>query len=300
MARSTRSMKTSRRSAKTPEQRRAEVAELIARRDAQVEKLRTEGGWRQFISSVVPLRRHSFGNLMLILAARADATECRGWQQWIERGRKVRPEEAKNWIGILAPWTKRWTETDPATGDEVERVRQTFFRVRVYDISQTDPINGAVVQSSGAVAVDLEGDPAQVFALVSHHLSADGWTVTREPTGNGSDGYTAQAGQRVVIDPRQSGLDQALTLIHEAGHVELGHLKQDYSEYVAHRGRCEVEAESVAYVLGAMLGLGEHLSQIAYITDWAVTADADVLTATAEHVTETVHRLAEALLGPAS
>lgn len=298
----TRSTKAPRRqrSTKTPEQRRAEVAELIARRDAQVEQLRTEGGWHRFITSVVPLRRHSFSNLMLILAARPDATECRGWKQWIERGRKVRPEEAKNWIGILAPWTKRWTETDPLTGDEVERVRQTFFRVRVYDVSQTDPIEGATVAPSAAVSVDLEGDPAQVFALVSHHLASAGWNISREPTGNGSDGYTSPVGRRVVVDPRQSGLDQALTLIHEAGHVELGHVEQDHSEYIAHRGRFEVEAESVAYVLGAMLGLGEHMSQIAYITGWAMKAETDVLAITAEHVSETVRRLADALLGPAS
>lgn len=289
-----------RRSTKTPEERRAEIAELIARRDAQVEQLRTSGGWERFLSAVVPLRRFSWGNLLLILAARPDATDCRGWAQWIERGRKVRPEEAKNWIGILAPWTKRWAETDPETGEEVERSRLSWLRVRVYDIAQTDPIDGAQPAAVLEPASVGLADPVEVFAVVGHHLAQGGWSVTREVPEHGAMGYTVAVGRRVVVSPEVGELDQALTLIHEAGHIELGHMEEAYSEYLAHRGRYEVEAESVAYVLGAILGLGEHLSQIAYIIGWAEQAESDVLATTCEHITEAVHRLANALLGPGS
>lgn len=299
MARSTTLRKRPSRPAKTAEQRHAEVAELIAKRDAMVEQLRTEGGWRQFLSAVVPLRRLSWGNLLLVLAARPGATEVWGWKQWIERGRKVRPEEAKNWIGILAPWTKRWTEVDPVTGDEVERARHTFFRVRVYDISQTDPIEGAET-ALAAASVDCGGDPAQVFALLSHQLAADGWAVSVEPTRDGSLGFTTKVPHRRVVIAPQAIVDQALTLLHEAGHIEGGHVDQDYAEYLAHRGRYEVEAESVAFVLGSMLGLGEHLSQIVYIASWAETAEADVLAATVERIVASVHHLADALIGPTS
>ena len=297
MARSTTLRKRPGRPAKTAEQRHAEVAELIAKRDAQVEQLRTEGGWRQFLSAVVPLRRLSWGNLLLVLAARPDATEVWGWKQWIERGRKVRSEEAKNWIGILAPWISRWTETDPDTGDEVERTRHTFFRVRVYDIAQTDPIEDARTVPA-ASSLDCDGDPAQVFALLSHQLAADGWSVSVEPTRDGSQGFATKAPHRRVVIAPQAELDQALTLIHEAGHIVGGHVDEDYAEYLAHRGRYEVEAESVAFVLGSMLGLGEHLSQIVYIASWAEAAEADVLTATVELVAASVHHLADSLLGP--
>lgn len=296
MARSV-TLKKPRRPAKTAEQRRAEVAELIAKRDAQLEKLRTDGGWRQFLSVLVPLRRLSLGNTLLVLAARPDATEVWGWQQWIQRGRKVRPEEAKNWIGISAPWTRRRTETDPVTGEETERTWQDFLRVRVYDVAQTEPIEGAETATAPAAAIDCGGDPAQVFAVLSHYLSSIGWRVSVEPTGSAALGYTTNEGRRVVVAP-QNALEQTLTLIHEAGHIACGHMEQDHGEYRAHRGRYEVEAESVAFALGAMLGLGEHLSQIVYIAGWAERAEVDVLTATAEQVSTAVHHLADALLGP--
>ena len=74
----------------------------------------------------------------------------------------------------------------------------------------------------------------------------------------------------------------------------LGHL-DDHAEYVTHRGRCEVEAESVAYVVAGMLGLDTSDYSTGYVASWAEQAEADVIKATAGRVLATVHTLIEAL-----
>lgn len=95
----------------------------------------------------------------------------------------------------------------------------------------------------------------------------------------GRNGYTARADEqagvpiRVVIEVGNSPAQQAKTAIHEAAHIVLGHLQDDFAEYVAHRGRYEVEAESVAYVVAGMLGLDSSDYSTGYVTGWVPGRD---------------------------
>lgn len=61
-----------------------------------------------------------------------------------------------------------------------------------------------------------------------------------------------------------------------------------------HRGRMEVEAESVAYVLGGVLGLDTSAYSVGYIAGWS-DGDTETIADTAKAVLATVHELAEAL-----
>jgi len=58
------------------------------------------------------------------------------------------------------------------------------------------------------------------------------------------------------------------TLIHELAHLEAGHVA-DLPTYLNCRGRCEVEAESVAYVVAAAHGLDASGYTFAYVAGWA-------------------------------
>lgn len=83
----------------------------------------------------------------------------------------------------------------------------------------------------------------------------------------------------------------AKTLIHEAAHIELRHI-DDVDEYRAHRGRMEVEAESVAYVVAGLTGFDTSEYSISYIAGWA-NEDTTVIHDTAARVLKTAHALAE-------
>ncbi len=79
----------------------------------------------------------------------------------------------------------------------------------------------------------------------------------------------------------------------ELGHLECGHVA-DLPTYLTCRGRCEVEAESVAYV-GAAHGLDASCYTFAYLAGWAGGDPAKV-----RQAAETVTRAARTILGRCS
>lgn len=81
-------------------------------------------------------------------------------------------------------------------------------------------------------------------------------------------------------------------MIHEAAHALMHAADDDAAEL--HRGRAEVEAESVAYVLAGLLGLDTSEYSIGYIATWA-NGDTTAVAETAHTVLATVHTLAAAL-----
>ena len=64
---------------------------------------------------------------------------------------------------------------------------------------------------------------------------------------------------------------------------------------MAHRGTCEVEAESAAYVALGILGLDSADYSAGYITGWAERAEADVMRETAKRVLDAAQRISEIL-----
>ncbi len=80
----------------------------------------------------------------------------------------------------------------------------------------------------------------------------------------------------------------------ELGHLECGHVA-DLPTYLTCRGRCEVEAESVAYVVAAAHGLDASGYTFAYLAGWAGGDPAKV-----RQAAETVTRAARTILGRCS
>ncbi|WP_431278337.1 hypothetical protein [Leifsonia poae] len=85
----------------------------------------------------------------------------------------------------------------------------------------------------------------------------------------------------------------AKTLIHETAHIELHHI-DDVDQYHAHRGRMEVEAESVAYIVAGLSRFDTSAYSIGYITGWA-DEDVTVIRDTAARVLKTAHTISEIL-----
>lgn len=282
---------------RTAEQRKAEMEALHQQLTEQVEALRSSEQWAAYLRFCRSFHSYSIGNLLLTLAQRPDATQVAGYRAWQAKGRQVRKGERG--IRIIGTGTKKTTQTDPETGEETEGKRRLFFPVSVFDIAQTDPIEGHPDVTD--ILHPLTGeDEHGIYARVVEHLTSRGVDVQRQRL-TGANGYSTTTGTddeqlRVVIDEALSPAQAAKTALHEAAHITLGHLADDYSEYVAHRGRYEVEAESVAYVLAGMLGLDSSAYSTGYVAGWAQNAEADVLKATAAHVLAAVHDLADALI----
>lgn len=265
---------------KTAEQRKAEANRLHDTIAEQVAQLTTSDGWTQFLKMATGFHRYSVNNLFSILSQRPDATQVAGFRQWQERGRQVRRGETG--IRIFGYSTKI---IEAAEDDEEESRRAIFPVLTVFDIAQTDSIDGAPTLD---IAPRLEGaDVTGIFGLVEAWLTGQGWTVSREIL-RGEDGATSIDGtRRVRIDSALSPAHAAVTIVHEAAHATM---HEGITDYHQHRGIYEVEAESVAYVVSGALGLDTGSNSIGYIASWA-RGDLDLIRETARRVLSVAHRI---------
>jgi antirestriction protein ArdC len=284
-------MATATKPRKTAEERKAQAEALHAQLTAQIETFTSSAEWMKFLAFAQAFHAYSLNNVILILSQCNIASRVAGFRKWQELGRQVRKGEKA--IRIFGYSTKKVTETNEATGEDEEKTVVRFPILSVFDISQTDVVEGAEDFSSPARRL-TGSDDLGIVAKVTDFLTARGWSVEREEIPGEVNGYTTTDGtRRVVIDANLSPAQAAKTAIHEAAHVIL-HADEDHNEYVAHRGIKETEAESAAYVMAGMLGLDTSAYSVGYVAGWA-KADMETIKATAANVLRAVHVLAEAL-----
>lgn len=284
-------MAKSNRPRKSTEQRAAEAQALHDQLTAQVEALAESGEWLRFLQFLGSFHHYSLTNVLLILSQQPTATQVAGFRQWQAKGRQVRMGERA--IKIRGFSTKKITETDEESGAEVERQLRRFPILSVFDITQTDPIEGAE-QPTSPVQLLTGDDPTGICQAMANHMTGLGWKVAREPIAGEVNGYTSPTDRRIVVGADLEPAQAAKTMIHEAAHAIL-HADLEHVDYVAHRGVCETEAESVAYVLAGMAGLDTSAYSVGYVTTWS-NGDVDLVKSTAENVLRAVDRLAPALL----
>jgi len=283
---------------KSPEERRAQAEALQASIAEQVEELRDSEAWIRFLQFAQSFHRYSLSNVLLILSQRPTATRVAGFRQWQAKGRQVRKGEHA--IRIFGFAQKKTTDEDDqaeqAQTDDAGQKLRTYYPMRsVFDMGQTDPIDP---DDPADIAHRLTGDdPLGILASVTDYLTAQGWTVEREPIDGETNGYTTTDGtQRVVIDSGLTPAQAAKTALHEAAHVLL-HTGEDRVEHVEHRGIKETEAESVAYVVAGILGLDTSRYSIGYVAGWS-DGDTETIKATAARVLRAAHTLTDAITEP--
>ncbi|MFP5070950.1 hypothetical protein ACLFMI_14970 [Pseudonocardia nantongensis] len=219
---------------------------------------------------------------------------------------------------IWAPVKRRLREDEreayeQRTGRRVVRDAQNRLPVivanwkfeRTFELSQTAPlppwadnyvvptvqVRRQVKLHGGKQAVLLDGDdPTGVYDDVVAMIRAEGYDYALAEPGSEylgrANGVTvAGAGTRLVrVRDDVSHAQRIKTAIHELAHIRCGHLEQfGYVAPVAHRGREETEAESVAHIVCKAFGLDSEPYTDAYVMGWA-DGDIDVVRAAATTV----------------
>ena len=158
------------------EQRKAQAEALHASIIDQVQQLADRGQWRKFLDFARSFHTYSLNNLLLILAQNRDATMVAGFRQWQVKGRQVRKGETS--IKIFGYNSKKTKETDDETStDKEDRTVRYFPVLSVFDITQTDPIEGIPTPENPARQLNGDNDHGVLQPLTAH-LAAAGWTVT--------------------------------------------------------------------------------------------------------------------------
>ena len=196
-----------------------------------------------------------------------------GFATWRSMGRFVR--KGDKGIAILAPMVarRRAAETDETgtetgateTGDEADRpsrVLRGFRIVFVFDVAQTD---GEALPEVERPAL-LDGDaPATLWEALAAQVAAAGFDLSRGDCGR-ANGVTDFSARTVRVRDDVTPAQAAKTLAHELAHVRL----HDGGTYaLGCRGRGEVEAESVAYLVCSAAGLASDGYSFPYVAHWS-------------------------------
>jgi antirestriction protein ArdC len=220
--------------------------------------LTTSENWRRHLDCQRRFHGYSFGNVVLIHRQAPGATRVAGFNTWLRLGRHVRRGERG--IAILAPCIYKSDHEDDDQG-EVRRVLRGFKVAHAFDVEQTEG------EELPEVCRKLQGDaPADAFdrlAQVAHEL---GYSVERQELGS-TNGDCNFALHRLRVSSEISDLQAVKTLAHELAHAVL------HENVVTDRASAELEAESVAYILSAELGLDSSEYTFGYMATWAGGGD---------------------------
>jgi len=258
-------------------------------------------GWRAMLDTAAKFHSYSLGNLLLIALQAPQATRVAGFRSWQSLGRQVRKGERG--IAILAPCTYRPKAADraepaapagpaPTTScsggaapDAGGKQQVRGFRVvHVFALSQTD---GAPLPDVAPALLTGQA-PAGLWDALEGQVLGHGYTVHRGDTGR-ANGWTDPTSRTVRVSGDVDDAQAVKTLIHELAHIEAGHVG-DLPTYATCRGRCEVEAESVAYVVATAQGMYASGYSFAYVAGWA-GGDLSVVRQAGETVTKTARRI---------
>jgi antirestriction protein ArdC len=240
---------------------RPEILDTLA---AGISRLTNSAEWKSWLDVQRRFHRYSFGNTLLIALQRPDATQVAGFRAWLGMGRHVRKGEKG--IAIIAPVVSRLRVKDEETGTEsvITGSPKAFRLAYVFDVSQTD---GAALPEVPLSKLQGE-DPDGLYTKLRGVANSIGFTVDEECLDGGTNGYCDSTQHYIRIEVRSEPRQQLKTLAHELAHAILHESRDGLT-----RERAELEAESVAYMVCADLGVDSGDYTFGYVATWAGGGD---------------------------
>lgn len=211
---------------------------------------------KQYLAVMSRFRRYSWANVLLIYSQFPQATHVGGFHFWLKLRRHVRKGEKG--IAILAPMVGRKRRSDDQKLAEDQQARVFGFRAfHVFDVSQTD---GEPLPEFATVT----GDPACYTERLKEFVASQGIALDYDIRISPARGMSS--GGKITLLPELSAAEEFAVLAHETAH-ELLH-RGDRRTQTPQTIR-ETEAEAVAFVVGASIGLDTNTSSSDYIQLYA-------------------------------
>lgn len=241
---------------KSSDQKLAEVHSQL--REAYLSIVEGER-WGSYLTSLAKFHDYSARNVALILSQLDSASRVAGIKTWNSVGRRVKKGEPG--LRIIVPTMAR-REVEHSDGSRSLHSELRGFRVGYcWDISQTE---GEPLDEGCAPVLQREHLPDEVWEAICGVIREEGFRVEMGNCG-GANGMTSFSSRVVTLAPHLIETGRVRTTLHELAHV----LLHGGGRSTLDRAMCEVEAESVAYVVGTVLGIECESYSPYYLAHWA-------------------------------
>ena len=206
--------------------------------------------FKAYLKAMARFHHYSWGNVLLIMSQRQEATHVAGYRTWQKLGRQVR--RAEKGIVILAPMVKRRRQDGEADEDDLPGTLFGFKTAHIFDITQTHG-------NDLAEPTRVRGDPGACIDRLEQFAAKRGIKVGYFDGPGAAEG--ASMGGTIMVRqdlPRGQFLS---TMVHEVAHELLHREGVESSRTVR-----ETEAEAVAFVVCEAIGLDAGTSSCDYIS----------------------------------
>lgn len=265
-----------------------DIKEITKQLETGVKNVFDSEKYKDYLSFMSKFYHYSINNSMLIWMQKPDATLVAGYQTWAKKFKR-QVKKGEKGIRILAPCPRKMTKVVRNQFGDLEEVEvnfTTFKATTVFDISQTD--GDEVPEMCKA----LDGTVENFDELFKRLTEISPVPVAFEDIKNGAHGYFSHADNKIYLNNGMSQLQTIKTLIHEISHAVL-HADEDGKK--EDRETKEVQAESVAFAVCAMLGIDTSEYSFEYVAGWSKGKEAKELTSSMEVIRTTASELYEKL-----
>lgn len=232
------------------EQAKKLADDALANLAAALEQGKSDG-LTAYLAAMGRFHRYSFGNVMLILTQKSDATRVAGFNTWKTLGRYVKKGEKG--IVIIAPMLIKAKEEKKDAGEDDRGAVLRFRGVYVFDVSQTD---GEPLPEIHRVGGSPNGHTPRLKALVAEK----GIRLEYADDLGGADGLSCGGCIRILGE--LSPAEEFAVITHELAH-ELLHRGERRPTLT--KKMKETEAEAVAFVVSQAIGLETGTAAADYI-----------------------------------
>lgn len=251
-------------SIKTKEQKSLEMKNILYTLEKGIKDVFNSDKYKKYLYFCSRFHNYSFNNIILILSQCPNAKKCASYATWTSL--KMPVKKGEKGIKILFPVTFKYEEKTDDEEDEEPKVK-TGIRYKighVFDISQVEGEMPELVN-------ELELNPEYLESIIHELILNSSVPISYDVSLKKSDsnGYYDPSTDTIALRKGMSSLQTFKTLIHEKAHSTMHNKNcEDYS-----RSECEVQAESVAYIVSATIGLDTSEYSFGYIACWSEGKD---------------------------
>ncbi len=238
------------------------VSEALARLELAVAEIHDSDTFRAYLAAQARFHHYSWGNVLLILSHRPDATHVAGYRTWQSLGRSVRRGERGIRIVVpLRPSNPQPVDDseDGETGIDTHRSWMHYGTGVVFDITQTE---GAPLPNVEVPVLEGEGDRT-LYGRLEEVARSEGLPVDwvgDDELNEGTMGYYHPKERRIALR-EASPLQMTKTLAHELAHY--------FNEAECSSAAEETRAEAIAYVVCSHFGMDTGARSFPYVAVWS-------------------------------